>query len=606
MGKIRLVIVNQRTLKKWDKNWVYIGRHFSVMEGWDKSIGHGKRISLSKLFREYFEKERNEYLNWCEAQRAYNQDSLHWWMSHLAGGNNMSSFLYETICQIKSFKALLINKENVGDEILVVCENIFICDAVIANVQEYCEIELTYSYYKGKLYNWSRFFVATPIGMFQTLFHLFKSYISAFLSRKHKISNNLKGERVYLIHQCLDIKSFLNEGKLVDRYFSALPSWLEEKGNIVVRLPWLFNVNLPSNQIFKRIRQDGCLVIEDYLDLIDYYKAVTSFIKSIFSFSFSIQYGEFNLQSLLLREQLIQSTASQIIRFWLYGPALQKWSKELAHLTFIDTFEMMPPEHAQIVFLKKANPNFKFLGYYHSLVSRDFLGYWNYNTKMDTSILPDYIITNGKMGKKILVAQGFEEKKILQGPALRQRFITRECSKNKNNLMLLCPLDLDSTLESISKLQRAMGSLTDLDINIQVKAHPMIPKLEIQKKLPDNKLPFGWEWNDLDIADAIEDKYCCVILSSASVFDAIIGDCIVVIMQREFSAMGNFADILQDKFPILKEVPDEELVARIFDVFSKNSTYYVNEFEKIKSELLESINPVNDSTLKVFLNENNN
>ena len=601
MRSIKLIIVHQHFFKNWDKDWAYIGRNFSAMQNWEKQIGSGKRILITNLFRHFFEKDKIDFLRWSDAQRDYNNDSLSWWMTHLGGRNNMSSFIFESICQIKALKSVLNNRQNNCNEILIVCENVYICKSILENFKNNYNVKLTISYYKGFLYNWSKYLLLIPYGLIRTFFKLFTSYSNALLTKKFITPEKLGKKNIFLIHQCLDTKSFMLEKKLTDRYFTILPDWLEKNGNSVIRLPWLYNVEISKYKIFKRLRKDNCLVIEDYLNLFDYLNAFRNYIKSIFSISYCVKYTDFNIKSLLIRENLIQATASNIIRFWLYGPALSKWSKELGKITVIDTFEMMAAEHSQVSFLRKLSNKVTFIGYYHSLVSKDFLAYWNLNMKFGSSILPDYIITNGKMGKKILVEQGFEENKILVGPALRQNFTSKVFLKNEKNLILICPLDLDSALEAILKLKTVMENITNLNINIQVKAHPMIPKLEILKKLTDNKLPFDWEWNDMDIADAIDDKYCCVVLASASVFDAILSDCIVINMQRELSAMGNFGDILQEKYPLLKEVPDIDLSNRIVDIFSANSNYYKTEFIKIKSELLEGLNPVNDSTLNVFL-----
>jgi len=603
MNNIKLIIVHQQFFKSWDKDWAYVGRNFSMMQNWEKKIGSGKRILITNLFRHFFDNDKIDFLKWCDDQKNYNKDSLNWWMSHLAGRNNMSSFLYESICQIKALQLALTNQEECEKEILVVCENTFLCSAVIYNLKcEGYEIITSRSFYVGKLYNWFKFCFSIPIGLILTLYKLSRSHIAAIQSKKYIIPKYKNGNEIYLIHQCLDIKSFQNEAKLTDRYFTNLPTWIEENGKNVIRLPWLFNVKLPYNKIYRRLRKDDCLVIEDYLNFFDYYFALINFIKSIFSTTLKISYKNFNLKPLLINEILLQATASNNIRFWLYGPALVKWSKDLVNITIIDTFEMMPPEHAQISFLRRLNSRVTFLGYYHSLVSKDFLAYWNYNMDMGKSILPDYIITNGKLGKKLLSQQGYTIEKIIEGPALRQNFNENSSLKKINELILLCPFDLDSALEAILKLKQAMKNLLHLNLNIQIKAHPMMVKTEILKKLPNNNLPYNWQWNDMEISEAIQDKFCCVVLASASIYDAILNNCIVINMQRELSAMGNFADILQDKYPLLKEVPDIDLSKRIDDIFSKNTNFYKLEFLKIKLELLQGLNPVNDTNLKVFIN----
>ena len=130
----------------------------------------------------------------------------------------------------------------------------------------------------------------------------------------------------------------------------------------------------------------------------------------------------------------------------------------------------------------------------------------------------------------------------------------------------------------------------------------MMNKNDILKKLPLNSLPHDWIWNDNEINQTLESTYCCIILASAAVFDAILSKCIVINMQRELSGMGNFSDQLQDKFPLLKEVPDYKLSDRIKDAY-ENGLYYQKEFKKVQKYLKSSYNQVNDNSMEVFLKD---
>jgi len=127
-------------------------------------------------------------------------------------------------------------------------------------------------------------------------------------------------------------------------------------------------------------------------------------------------------------------------------------------------------------------------------------------------------------------------------------------------------------------------------------------KSNILKKLPNNSLPNKWTWNDSEINEALSSVFCCVVLASASVFDAILNNCVVINLQRELSGMGNFSDLFQKEFTVLKEVEDSNLSKKIKDIY-ENKNFYTNEFRKVKSRLIKAHNPINDLTMKCFLKE---
>jgi hypothetical protein len=597
MSKKTLLLVHQRYPVDWNGNWIYIGRSFSILHAWEQKIGENTRISITENFKSAFKNGRAEYLEWTEKQKVANDDSLLWWMSHLAGRNNMVSFLYESICQIKGLEQYISEIGIPGDKLLVVCENMFLAKAIELHFQTNFKINATLSLSKGKLYDWLNRLGAITIRLIRELYKLFRYYVAARRHHVKKIQNTV-GE-IFLIHQCLDTKSFEKKDKLTDRYFTDLPAWLEEKGHTVKRLPWLFNVQLPLNQIFIRLRQDDCLVIEDHLSLKDYLKATWLFLLSAFASKKEISYPGLNIKPLLSREQFYQASSVSNLRFWLYSFALKKWAKDVNKVTLIDTFELMPAEHAQVAQLRKSVLEFRSIGYYHSLVSKEFLGYWFSKGEWHSSIMPDIIITNGGLGKKILEEQGMSPEKVIAGPALRQTFVPPVQKCARNSLLLLCPFDLDSAFEAICKLQKALKKV-NAKINVQVKAHPMMNRDKIVEKIKDSKLPEGWQWNDMEISGALSNAECCVVLASAGAYDAILHNCIVITLQRELAAMGNFLDCLESEFPILKEVPDAELPLRLEEVFGQKRDWYIDEFRKVRDYLDVGLNPVSDERLSVF------
>lgn len=597
--KKKFRLAHQNFIYNWDGDWIYIGRNYSKILELQKNLNPRKRISISKKFRDEFEYERNFFLEWIENQRIENNDSLIWWMSHLAGRNIMSSYLFESICQIKVLKHVLFSYDN---EMLIVTENTFLASSILDNFKGSFIITKTKSYYLGEIYDFIKSLVIIPIRFVTEIYKLIILHLFARFS--HKKNKTEISEKTFLINLCLDTVSFNGPKKLKDRYLTILPDWLEKNGYKVVRMPWLYNVNLPLKVIYKKLRHDQCLIVQDYLTFFDYILAICKHIHSIFAPRHSIKYPNFNIKSLLINEQLIQARSTGNILFWLNGFAIKKWVKNYKNITFIDTFELMPPEHTPIFFLKYNNLNpVTTIGYYHSLVSKDFLGYWSNKSEQKSIIFPDLIITNGSAGKKILISQGYDTNKVFIGPSLRQNFNTLIPFKEKKGILLLCPYDVNTACEAIIKLENALLKLNEHSLNVEVKAHPMMKKRNILSKLYNKSLPTNWIWNDSEVNIALENIYCCIVLASASVFDAILCNCIVINLQRELTAMGNFSDYLQEKYPSLKEVPEYLLSDRINDIFFANKTKYQDEFIKIKEELITHLNPINDETMSVFLTQ---
>jgi hypothetical protein len=227
------------------------------------------------------------------------------------------------------------------------------------------------------------------------------------------------------------------------------------------------------------------------------------------------------------------------------------------------------------------------------------MGYWFNKGEWHSSIMPDTLVTNGRLGKFFLEEQGMSTEKVISGPALRQTFIPPVQKTARKGLLLLCPFDFDSAYEAIHKLQKALNAV-NAKINVQVKAHPMMNRDKIVERMKDSKLPEGWQWNDMEISGALSNAVCCVVLASAGAYDAVLHNCIVITLQRELATMGNYLDCLEDKFPILKEVPDAELPSRLEEVFGQKRDWYIDEFSKIRDYLEVGLNPVSDECLRVF------
>ena len=398
--------------------------------------------------------------------------------------------------------------------------------------------------------------------------------------------------------------SFQKEGKLACRYFTILPEWLENHGKQVYRLPWLFNVNIPLKEVYARLRSSNCLIPEDWLTLRDYIWSFYQGIKTIFTIRDDLPFDGMNIRSLLQRERCIQwNSGLSTSLFWRYWRMLCRWTASLEEIIFIEHYENMPPEHVQAFWAHTHGiKKFKVIGYYHSIVSREFIAYHLPPGEEKSKIFPDLIITNGSLGKKILVEQGYPEDKIREGPALRQLFPQSKTNEErKNTLLILLSMLPEHAAEHLDKILKLYEWLQREKISVFVKKHPMMKKDFLLSLMNWEHLQEGWKWHDGEIYDALSQSKCTTILATAGGIDALLSGCLVVPLLPEFGNAMNSVDVLEKEFPILCPVSQEQIKSRLEEIFITREEFYRTEIKRICNKLIDMLNPVCNDTLSVFL-----
>ena len=96
---MKIIINYHKDNIKWKSNWVFIGKKYSNLKNVEKKID-GKRLNINDLIHKVFDREIQRYLLWTEQQRILHKDSDYWWMTDLAGKNNLNSDFFLFICHI--------------------------------------------------------------------------------------------------------------------------------------------------------------------------------------------------------------------------------------------------------------------------------------------------------------------------------------------------------------------------------------------------------------------------------------------------------------------------------------------------------------------------
>ena len=83
--------------------WLYFGSSYLKMRHWENKLSN-KRINLQNEIHTQAQNQKKIFLDWIEAQRVSNTDSIHWWMTQIAGRNNAYSGFFLNLCQLFAIK----------------------------------------------------------------------------------------------------------------------------------------------------------------------------------------------------------------------------------------------------------------------------------------------------------------------------------------------------------------------------------------------------------------------------------------------------------------------------------------------------------------------
>ena len=119
--KIKIVFFKENI--SWDKKWIFIGDSFENLKSVERKIG-GQRLTINNILHACSREELKNYIKWTEEQRVKFNDSFNWWMTDLAGRNNLTTNFFLYICIIKSLKKYLAQLQE--KEILIVSDDIIL------------------------------------------------------------------------------------------------------------------------------------------------------------------------------------------------------------------------------------------------------------------------------------------------------------------------------------------------------------------------------------------------------------------------------------------------------------------------------------------------
>jgi len=587
-----------------DIPWIYIGQNSIKMLRLEKKL-IGNRISLGLEIYKQSILLRPQILKWLARQGDANSDALSWQSTNLGSRVNFTSNFFINLYQVTAVKAWLSKNEESFPRILVICENLSLAQCIRANIStaEYIDNKCYRIFHAlTEILDWTKKFLKVFLSQ---IVEMYRHALAAKLTRP-KSFQYPNGE-IYIVHQCLDDMSFSDRSNTNCRYLSELPQWLENQGKQVFRLPWFSNVSGPLPGLYAKIRAHNSFIPHDWIGLDSYITALWSGLRNAKSIDVKTLYPNINVLDLLKMEKSAQILYGlSTSKFWLLKKSLQKFLRNVDNLVLIQFFENHPPEHFLISFSREVlEDRVKAVGYYHSLISKDYLAYHFLPNDDDSQIFPDIIVTNGSLGLKLLEKQGLKSSRMRLGPALRNNrslAISSTDGSQKNGLLVLLPIYLDAACELLVAVSfLAEWIELSLKIPVYVKAHPMMPCEQILGSIGWGRLPKSWTWEKGELSACLNKVKCAITVSSASIIDVVLSGCVPVPFARALDIPRNYLDILEIENIFFEPVGSSNLKNRLEDIYINKVEQYIDKTSLARVKIEEGLNPVNDQLLKNFI-----
>ena len=586
----------------WNKKWIFLGSSFEKLKIAEKKIT-GPRIKVNNFLHKSFDEELKNYLEWTEKERNFFNDNLNWWMTEIAGRNNINSNFVSYICQIKSLKKIL--KEVSEDDFLIVSDDILLIKTIIENIK-YKTLEKSILIRLINLQNLFNHYFKFIRSIFVSIVDMIFSFFSAKITLKKKFKP--KGN-IYLVHKFAAVNSLRSSKKSESRYVPYLKEYFLKEKIACYFLTWSPPFLSGKIKAFNNIRAENCFVPEDWLSFFDYIISIKNFLKVRKYFNTKSEYPDVDIRHLILREK--RSYLEQMhfnIKFWYYFPALKKWSKYCDSLVCIDHYENMSFEHALIAAVKDLSIKTKTIGYHHTLSSREFTAWHSLKSEWSSKFKPDYVMSLGSVSTRMLTKQGIPNERIIEGPALRyNNLLTNKKNinedKKKNYILIPLPAIKDASIELITAAIRLSKEMTSNSFyHFVIKPHPNLDINKILNKYELNKIPKNISISDESIDKLFNSCLFTILMSTGAVYDAIMNGNIVLNLRRELQLADNYLDLFAKDFKFVDSYSLNSM-KNILIEFAKDDKKiqeYQIELEKLRKYLIKGMNIVSESTLSKF------
>ena len=606
------LVTRRERVPEFTGRWIYFGEDYADMLRWEQALRDSPRISYADRLEDAFRRLRPDLIRWTAQMGAAHGASLDWWMNSIAGKNVLATPIFLHLCYLDVLSRIV--QEQV-DELLIVCDDEFLLETMQHLLHASGLVTV-----RTPGWRFSRAgYLAVETGRWgyrwvKGIGALAASFAAARLTRPRRShAHPAPRTKTALIHTCIDDDCLGPQGEFRDRYFSGLAEWLRGRGYHVTILPWVYNTRRGVLEIFRwfRASPEEFVLAEDYLRVSDYVRCCWQLLRCRRALTGRHHFGTHDVTPLVIRERRISTSATHVIRFLLYGPALARWIAEGHSCTlFIDMFENSAPERPQIASLRKCSPDTLLIGYQHgAATTREFLPYAIDPDEWRRGLFPHRIVCSGEFTAAMLAQDGFPPAQVVAGPALRYRYLMDASPSPVNDapaqqprqILVVLALELYTAAESLHRLVSIREFVAKNALEVVLRAHPMMNRQALMNACGLQALPPGWRWGEEPLRDQLARASVVIGSGTAAQVDAAACGVPVVSVKRELGFDYNFLDCWSDRYPLCRPVSIQDLPDRLSQILRNEDGRIRNEAAALAAEIMAGLGKFDDAHFSGFI-----
>ena len=470
-------------LAKENTVWFSFNEDVSKINKWEKNISDfSKKLDIARDMERIYNDVYKKYSSLMADFGMKYKDYPEWWLSPLSEKNGWPPKYVTNTCIVAYLEKLLTEKGY--DEIIVLTSSPF----VLFKLKKIASSKKVKCLIYGGHYYFYNIFTMYIMHFFELIYFGYEFIINKIwlaLYYKNTWLDHLNSSNIFLLRTYCHKSSFKEDGRYIDIQYGDLKEHLKKRGYTVVYQPNLSSMHNKRGVYmwFSKKSEDIFWILEKYLTFYDLIKAYAVIIKQ-FIMMHKLGYGIFlNLDPFF---------AITIGRNYLKSLVPVKLKKQkISPTNILFDWENKAYEKYMCILFKDNLPRTKVTGYLSGIPFPTGPEVNLIPKEAKLTPIPDKIVCCGQYAYDWLVYVGFDKKKLVVGPSIRQNHVfeenaTRKTTKIDNSILAALPLNYNLSLELLTEMIRY--AKRNPKHRLLVKPHPFfnINSILSKKDIPDN------------------------------------------------------------------------------------------------------------------------
>ncbi|MFH1317986.1 MAG: hypothetical protein ABIH71_03115 [Candidatus Omnitrophota bacterium] len=482
-----------RVIKKIGNfKWVYFGKYTPQYYKIKKFISpFAESINSGEIINRIARDIKDEFVN-LDKSFDLGSNSYFWYATDIAERNPYASDFFYNCCTLIALEEI-INKEN--NNLIIFIEDLHLSRLIKKRIGKSVPKIKVFWHFSPFMFSMATMILSVIYDLYLCLRAAYQRirFFVVWLRRRAilaKYNKNIGRGHVFpevLLTLWTDASTFKNKKYLhKETYFGPLASYIQNSGKnlgyIAFPLVWISKYK----DIVKSAADSGELVIfpEQCLNL---FNVLHIIIYSLFytpKLKTPLMLSGIDIGSLFFNEIKKEKTKRAHLRnltFYFIGKYL--FARKISPKKIISLYENQSWEKLLKLGINKYFKQTEFIGYQHAPFPKLYLNYFPSRRDINSSKLPDRIITIGKIHEDIFLEHKYPKLTLCQGPALRFDYLFKRGNTFQEDTSSPLPDEFILVVGSISYWEsfelvyKVIGTFKDRpEHSIRIKLHPKMDK----------------------------------------------------------------------------------------------------------------------------------